>query len=82
MSHKIRQDFEQLIQTVKSIHLAALEISDEELTAALSFFRPPSHFRHIPEFDDVMIYYLLSALRAFRNAPPAEPGNSPFEYKK
>jgi len=83
MPHKfIRQDFENLIQRIKALHIAALEISDEELSAALAFFRPNSSLRHIPEFNDVMIYYLLGALRAFRNAPPADPGDSPFSYRK
>ena len=78
----IRQDFEQLIQRIKALHIAALEISDEELYEALAFFRPASHLRHVPAFDDIMIYYVLSALRAFRNVPPIEPGESPFDYRK
>lgn len=78
----IRQDFEQLIQRIKELHKAALDIPDEELIAALAFFRPASPLRHVPEFEDVMTYYVLQAVRAFRNAPVIDPGDSPFSYKK
>lgn len=78
----IRQDFERLIETVKQLHKLSLEIADEELNAALAFFRPQHNPRRIPDHEDMMIYYLLSALRAFKNVPPIEPGDSPFEYRK
>lgn len=72
-----------IVSRLKNLHILSREmLTDEELNAALAFFRPNLGYRRYPTHDDMATYHLLQALRKFRDALPCEPGNSPFEYKK
>jgi hypothetical protein len=70
-----------IVDRLKNLHILAREMfTDEELNAALAFFRPTSFRR--ANHDSIATYHLLQALRKFFNALPCESGASPFEYRK
>ena len=72
-----------IVTKLKTLHILSREMfTDEELNAALAFFRPMYGYRRFPNHDDIATYHLLQALRKFRDALPIEPGDSPFEYRK
>ena len=70
-------------EKIKALHELAIEsISDEELAAALAFFRTRQLSGRPLAYDDGATFLLLQAVRKLRNSIPIEPGDSPFEYRK
>jgi hypothetical protein len=74
---------ETIKQIVKELHIQSREaMTDEELLAALAFFRSQRVRRRLPTYHEMATYQLLLAFRKFRDSVPIETGESPFEYRK